>query len=200
MAYNIYYNANLHQPLWNNYVISLEIWIEIWGEFFPLSFSAWLKDTVHPIVRQLDQRISMLTGLNVQPPHGEYLQVVNYGIGGHYEPHFDHATVSTSESCFILWHIHSGCSDCTLTCVTYGWWEYWMVCLNHLLWQWPPFPPCVQSASSPLFKLKTGNRVATFMIYVRQLLFLACKNELSVLCDGILVSYSVVQVQHSRVK
>lgn len=56
----------------------------------------------------------MLTGLNAQHPHGEYLQVVNYGIGGHYEPHFDHAT----------------------------------------------------SPSSPVFKLKTGNRVATFMIYV----------------------------------
>ncbi|XP_062328776.1 prolyl 4-hydroxylase subunit alpha-3 isoform X1 [Osmerus eperlanus] len=81
---------------------------------YRISKSAWLKDTVHPIVKQLDQRISMLTGLNVQPPHGEYLQVVNYGIGGHYEPHFDHAT----------------------------------------------------SASSPLFKLKTGNRVATFMIYL----------------------------------
>ncbi len=36
----------------------------------------------------------MVTGLNVQPPYAEYLQVVNYGIGGHYEPHFDHATVS----------------------------------------------------------------------------------------------------------
>lgn len=58
--------------------------------------SAWLKDTAHPIVGKLDERIHMLTGLNVQHPYGEYLQVVNYGIGGHYEPHFDHATVNTS--------------------------------------------------------------------------------------------------------
>ena len=43
---------------------------------------------------QMDRRISRLTGLNVRTPYGEYLQVVNYGIGGHYEPHFDHATVS----------------------------------------------------------------------------------------------------------
>lgn len=42
----------------------------------------------------MDWRITMVTGLNVQPPYAEYLQVVNYGIGGHYEPHFDHATVS----------------------------------------------------------------------------------------------------------
>ncbi|XP_071401009.1 prolyl 4-hydroxylase subunit alpha-3 [Centroberyx affinis] len=81
---------------------------------YRISKSAWLKGSTRSIIGQLDQRISMLTGLNVQPPYGEYLQVVNYGIGGHYEPHFDHAT----------------------------------------------------SASSPLFKLKTGNRLATFMIYL----------------------------------
>ncbi|CAL8362291.1 unnamed protein product [Merluccius merluccius] len=81
---------------------------------YRISKSAWLKDTVHPIIGQMDRRIARLTGLNVRTPYGEYLQVVNYGIGGHYEPHFDHAT----------------------------------------------------SASSPVFKLKTGNRVATFMIYL----------------------------------
>uniref|UniRef100_A0A8C8DCG2 procollagen-proline 4-dioxygenase n=1 Tax=Oncorhynchus tshawytscha TaxID=74940 RepID=A0A8C8DCG2_ONCTS len=80
---------------------------------YRISKSAWLKETAHPIIGRLDQRITLLTSLNVQPPYAEYLQVVNYGIGGHYEPHFDHAT----------------------------------------------------SASSPLFRLNTGNRVATFMIY-----------------------------------
>uniref|UniRef100_A0A3P9JFE5 Prolyl 4-hydroxylase subunit alpha-3 n=1 Tax=Oryzias latipes TaxID=8090 RepID=A0A3P9JFE5_ORYLA len=81
---------------------------------YRISKSAWLKGSESCIVGKLDQRISMLTGLNVRPPYAEYLQVVNYGIGGHYEPHFDHAT----------------------------------------------------SPSSPVFKLKTGNRVATFMIYL----------------------------------
>ncbi|CAF95476.1 unnamed protein product, partial [Tetraodon nigroviridis] len=81
---------------------------------YRISKSAWLKGSAQSAVSRLDQRISMLTGLNVQHPHGEYLQVVNYGIGGHYEPHFDHAT----------------------------------------------------SPSSPVFKLKTGNRVATVMIYL----------------------------------
>ncbi|XP_040902432.1 prolyl 4-hydroxylase subunit alpha-3 [Toxotes jaculatrix] len=81
---------------------------------YRISKSAWLKGSAHSIVGKLDQRISMVTGLNVNHPYGEYLQVVNYGIGGHYEPHFDHAT----------------------------------------------------SPSSPVFKLKTGNRVATFMIYL----------------------------------
>ncbi|KAG8522894.1 Prolyl 4-hydroxylase subunit alpha-3 [Galemys pyrenaicus] len=77
-------------------------------------FSAWLKDTVDPMLVTLDHRIAALTGLDVQPPYAEYLQVVNYGIGGHYEPHFDHAT----------------------------------------------------SPTSPLYRMKSGNRVATFMIYL----------------------------------
>ncbi|XP_041438720.1 prolyl 4-hydroxylase subunit alpha-3 [Xenopus laevis] len=81
---------------------------------YRISKSAWLKDTVHPIVRNLDTRISAVTGLNVQPPYAEYLQVVNYGLGGHYEPHFDHAT----------------------------------------------------SRKSPLYRTNTGNRLATFMIYL----------------------------------
>ncbi|XP_057684992.1 prolyl 4-hydroxylase subunit alpha-3-like [Corythoichthys intestinalis] len=81
---------------------------------YRISKSAWLKDSAHAVVGTLDRRISMVTGLNVTHPFGEYLQVVNYGIGGHYEPHFDHAT----------------------------------------------------SPSSPVFRLKTGNRMATFMVYL----------------------------------
>lgn len=57
------------------------------------SCSAWLKDTADPVVRALEQRIGAVTGLDLRPPYAEYLQVVNYGLGGHYEPHFDHATV-----------------------------------------------------------------------------------------------------------
>eukprot|EP00064_Thunnus_orientalis_P012006 superscaffoldBa00001794_g12039 len=65
---------------------------------YRISKSAWLNVSAHSIVEKLDQRISMLTGLNVKHPYGEYLQVVNYGIGGHYEPHFDHATLSSVEA------------------------------------------------------------------------------------------------------
>ncbi|XP_072546874.1 prolyl 4-hydroxylase subunit alpha-3 isoform X2 [Salminus brasiliensis] len=80
---------------------------------YRISKSAWVKDSVHPTIIKVDHRITLLTGLNVQLPYGEHLQVVNYGIGGHYEPHFDHAT----------------------------------------------------STSSPLYRLNSGNRMATFMIY-----------------------------------
>ncbi|XP_043976332.1 prolyl 4-hydroxylase subunit alpha-3 [Gambusia affinis] len=81
---------------------------------YRISKSAWLKGSESSTVGRLDRRISMVTGLNVTHPYGEFLQVVNYGIGGHYEPHFDHAT----------------------------------------------------SPSSPVFKLRTGNRMSTFMIYL----------------------------------
>ncbi|XP_057252551.1 prolyl 4-hydroxylase subunit alpha-3 isoform X1 [Pezoporus wallicus] len=81
---------------------------------YRISKSAWLKDTADPVVRALEQRIGAVTGLDLRPPYAEYLQVVNYGLGGHYEPHFDHAT----------------------------------------------------SRKSPLYRMKSGNRIATVMIYL----------------------------------
>ncbi|KAF4804947.1 Prolyl 4-hydroxylase subunit alpha-3 [Turdus rufiventris] len=65
---------------------------------YRISKSAWLKDTADPVVRALDTRIAAVTGLDLRPPYAEYLQVVNYGLGGHYEPHFDHATLSSVEA------------------------------------------------------------------------------------------------------
>ncbi|KAI2656209.1 Prolyl 4-hydroxylase subunit alpha-3 [Labeo rohita] len=65
---------------------------------YRISKSAWLKDSAYGVVGKVDRRITMVTGLNVQLPYAEYLQVVNYGIGGHYEPHFDHATLSSVEA------------------------------------------------------------------------------------------------------
>lgn len=109
-------------------------------------YSAWLKGSAHSTVGTLDHRISMLTGLNVQHPFGEYLQVVNYGIGGHYEPHFDHATVRGPPLLF------------------YAWQNVNIVCC--FLYSSLSPSMCLQSPSSPVFRLKTGNRVATFMIYV----------------------------------
>ncbi|OPJ78861.1 prolyl 4-hydroxylase subunit alpha-3 isoform A [Patagioenas fasciata monilis] len=81
---------------------------------YRISKSAWLKDTAHPVVQTLEKRMAAITGLDLRPPYAEYLQVVNYGLGGHYEPHFDHAT----------------------------------------------------SRKSPLYRMKSGNRIATLMIYL----------------------------------
>lgn len=67
------------------------------------------------MVRALELRMAAITGLDLRPPYAEYLQVVNYGLGGHYEPHFDHATVRrvwrvlwvvTGLSCGCSWDGH----------------------------------------------------------------------------------------------
>ncbi|XP_026481964.1 prolyl 4-hydroxylase subunit alpha-1-like [Ctenocephalides felis] len=56
---------------------------------YRISKSAWLKSEEHRHVYAVAERVRMMTGLEVDT--AEELQVVNYGIGGHYEPHFDFA-------------------------------------------------------------------------------------------------------------
>ncbi|XP_076368275.1 prolyl 4-hydroxylase subunit alpha-1-like [Tachypleus tridentatus] len=56
---------------------------------YRISKSAWLTNQEHDVVARISKRIEDLTGLTVST--AEELQVVNYGIGGHYEPHFDFA-------------------------------------------------------------------------------------------------------------
>ncbi|KAK6626774.1 hypothetical protein RUM44_009251 [Polyplax serrata] len=59
---------------------------------YRISKSAWLEDHEHPHIAAVSQRVEDITGLNMAT--SESLQVVNYGIGGHYEPHFDFARMS----------------------------------------------------------------------------------------------------------
>ncbi|XP_014363385.2 prolyl 4-hydroxylase subunit alpha-1-like [Papilio machaon] len=63
------------------------------GELVPahyrISKSAWLKDEESDVVSRVSRRVADFTGLTMDT--AEELQVVNYGIGGHYEPHFDFA-------------------------------------------------------------------------------------------------------------
>ncbi|KAL4716402.1 hypothetical protein ACJJTC_006764 [Scirpophaga incertulas] len=56
---------------------------------YRISKSAWLRDDESPIVARVSRRVGHMTGLSLDT--AEELQVVNYGIGGHYEPHFDFA-------------------------------------------------------------------------------------------------------------
>ena len=55
--------------------------------------SGWLDSDDDPLgtVSSIDQRIEDMTGLTTST--AEQLQVVNYGIGGHYEPHYDFSRV-----------------------------------------------------------------------------------------------------------
>lgn len=63
------------------------------GELVPahyrISKSAWLRDGEAETIARITRRVSHMTGLSMDS--AEELQVVNYGIGGHYEPHYDFA-------------------------------------------------------------------------------------------------------------
>lgn len=51
---------------------------------------AWHSDMVHPVLRKLSLRTEDMTGLHLKS--AEQWQVQNYGIGGHYAPHYDFTT------------------------------------------------------------------------------------------------------------
>ena len=91
------------------------------------------------MVEILNQRIHQITGLELET--AEELQVANYGLGGHYEPHFDFARVSKSTQCSTL-DQHSRNLELT----------------DHV---------CQQREEKDAFKsLGTGNRIATWLFYM----------------------------------
>ncbi|KJH48309.1 oxidoreductase, 2OG-Fe(II) oxygenase family protein [Dictyocaulus viviparus] len=56
---------------------------------YRISKSAWLKEEDHTVVARVNKRIEDMT--NLIQSTSEDLQVANYGLGGHYDPHFDFA-------------------------------------------------------------------------------------------------------------
>ncbi|XP_020626384.1 prolyl 4-hydroxylase subunit alpha-1-like [Orbicella faveolata] len=58
---------------------------------YRISKSGWLDDEEGEPIMRLNRRLEAITGLSTASRHTEALQVVNYGIAGHYEPHVDHA-------------------------------------------------------------------------------------------------------------
>ncbi|XP_067948072.1 prolyl 4-hydroxylase subunit alpha-1-like [Watersipora subatra] len=56
---------------------------------YRVSRSSWLYDRYHEAIVTITKRISAITNLDMTSAEG--LQVVNYGIGGQYEPHYDHS-------------------------------------------------------------------------------------------------------------
>uniref|UniRef100_A0A914LRH9 procollagen-proline 4-dioxygenase n=1 Tax=Meloidogyne incognita TaxID=6306 RepID=A0A914LRH9_MELIC len=54
---------------------------------FRISKIAWLYTDTHPVVKQIVNRVELMTNLNMKS--AEPLQVANYGIGGHCEHHYD---------------------------------------------------------------------------------------------------------------
>ena len=61
---------------------------------------AWIYDDEYSAARHLSDRVKDMTGLEVdqRTPHGpsssEAFQIVNYGMGGHYDVHMDPFDVS----------------------------------------------------------------------------------------------------------
>lgn len=66
---------------------------ELEATHYRISKSAWLQEHEHRHVSAVSRRVELMTSLSTET--AEELQVVNYGIGGHYEPHFDFARVRT---------------------------------------------------------------------------------------------------------
>ncbi|MCP9259530.1 Prolyl 4-hydroxylase subunit alpha-1 [Dirofilaria immitis] len=64
---------------------------------YRVSKSAWLRSTEHEIVNRIDRRLDLATNLEIET--AEELQIQNYGVGGHYEPHLDCAR-SEEQSAF----------------------------------------------------------------------------------------------------
>ncbi|KAI8508775.1 hypothetical protein Bbelb_138740 [Branchiostoma belcheri] len=59
-----------------------------------VSETGWLPDEEDPVVAKLSRRVAHITGLNTTFPTGDNFQVLNYGLGGQYEPHYDHLDLS----------------------------------------------------------------------------------------------------------
>lgn len=50
--------------------------------------TSWFDDHQHQVFQTLSDRTADITGMSMASSDG--LQVGNYGIGGHYEPHCDY--------------------------------------------------------------------------------------------------------------
>lgn len=63
---------------------------------YRVSKHAWLRPDHGEIVQTINDRIMDYTGLDTTGLASEDLQINDYGIGGQYEPHYDHATKYTA--------------------------------------------------------------------------------------------------------
>ncbi|RDD40053.1 Prolyl 4-hydroxylase subunit alpha-2 [Trichoplax sp. H2] len=53
--------------------------------------AAWLDENISEVTKSLSRMAQAVTGLNIK--YSEHLQVANYGIGGHYFPHYDYTAL-----------------------------------------------------------------------------------------------------------
>ncbi|CAF1051482.1 unnamed protein product [Adineta steineri] len=63
---------------------------------YRISKSAWLRNEDSSVVSRLSRLIEAVTNLSMRT--AEDLQIANYGVGGHYEPHYDFARKSEKDA------------------------------------------------------------------------------------------------------
>lgn len=80
---------NISAPLLNRATVFNPVTGVLEYADYRVSKSVFLPTDYAPVVTALDARIKDLTGLDLETAEG--LQIVNYGIGGQYEPHYDFA-------------------------------------------------------------------------------------------------------------
>lgn len=59
------------------------------------SQTAWFSEDNHQVIANVNRRVEAVTGLsiNMDKGHCELVQIANYGMGGHYVPHYDYLIV-----------------------------------------------------------------------------------------------------------
>lgn len=57
-----------------------------------VSQTAWFLENAHPLMPRVNARIAAATGLSIDMDkrNCELVQIANYGMGGHYVPHYDY--------------------------------------------------------------------------------------------------------------
>ncbi|KAL5282865.1 P4HA2 family protein [Megaselia abdita] len=78
---------NLAKPRFKRATVQNSVTGKLETANYRISKSSWLKTEEHKYIEDIVQRTEDMTGLDMLA--AEELQVVNYGIGGHYEPHYD---------------------------------------------------------------------------------------------------------------
>lgn len=63
------------------------------------SQNAWVGPDDHPLMAKVYKLVETVTGLStdVDNGHAEIVQIANYGMGGHYTPHYDYLLVDKNE-------------------------------------------------------------------------------------------------------
>jgi len=77
----------ISEPLLNRATVHNPITGKLEFAHYRISKNCWLNENHDELIERINRRTTALTGLNLQT--AEDFQVQNYGLAGHYDPHFD---------------------------------------------------------------------------------------------------------------